>query len=96
MRAKAMHLGKKRHRFVLKNQVSQDSLIDYEKALWTAKANLHGSKRQKQKQSNEKTLTDPGKTFFILFSKRDALLFQSIHQQFEELKNHIEVRCYTG
>ena len=96
MRAKAMRLGKDRHRFVLKNQDFQDSLIDSEKVLWTAKANLHGRKRQKQKKSNENNQTDPGKTFFILFSKPDALLFQSIHQQFEELKDHVEVRCYTG
>jgi hypothetical protein len=96
MRAKAMRLGKERHRFVLKNQDFQDSLIDSEKALWTAKANLHGRKRQQLKKSNENNLTDPGKTFFILFSKPDALLFHSIQQQFEKLKKHVEVICYTG
>jgi hypothetical protein len=96
MRAKAMRLGKGRHRFVLKNQDFQDSLIDSEKVLWTAKANLHGRKRQKQNKSDKNNLIDPGKTFFVLFSKPDALLFQSIHQQFEELKDHVEVVCYTG
>jgi hypothetical protein len=96
MRAKAMRLGKDRHRFKLKNQDFPESLIDSKKASWTAKANLHGSKRQKQKQSNENNLIDPGKTFFVLFSKPDALLFNSIHQEFEELKDHVEVICYTG
>jgi hypothetical protein len=99
MRAKAMRLGKGRHRFVLKNQDFQESLIDSKKALWTAKPYLHGSKKskkQKQKKSNEKNLTDPGKTFFILFSKPEALLFNSIHQEFEKLKDHVEVICCTG
>jgi hypothetical protein len=99
MRAKALRLGKDRHRFVLKNQDFQESLIDSKKALRTVKPNLHGRKRsktQKQKKSNENNLTDPGKTFFILFSKPDALLFHSIQQQFEKLKKHVQVICYTG
>ena len=96
MRAKAMHLGKKRQIFELKNQVSQDSLIDSEKALWTAKPNLHGRKRQQLKKSNGNSLNDPGKTFFILFSKPEALLFNSIHQDFEKLKDHVQVICCTG
>jgi hypothetical protein len=96
MRAKAMRLGKDRHRFVLKNQVSQDSLIDSEKALWTTKPNLHGRKRQQLKKSNGNSLNDPGKTFFILFSKPEALLFNSIHQDFEKLKDHVQVICCTG
>jgi hypothetical protein len=41
-------------------------------------------------------IIDPGKTFIILFSKPDALLFHSIHQEFEELKDHVQVICYTG
>jgi hypothetical protein len=96
MRAKAMRLGKDRHRFVLKNQDFQDSLIDSEKALWTAKPNLHGRKRQQLKKSNGNSLIDPGKTFFILFSKPEALLFNSIHQDFEKLKDHVQVICCTG
>ena len=96
MKAKAMRLGKDRHRFVLKNQDFQDSLIDSEKALWTAKPNLHGRKRQQLKNSNGNSLIDPGKTFFILFSKPEALLFNSIHQDFEKLKDHVQVICCTG
>ena len=96
MRAKAMRLGKDRHRFVLKNQDFQDSLIDSEKALWRAKPNLHGRKRQQLKKSNGNSLIDPGKTFFILFSKPEALLFNSIHQDFEKLKDHVQVICCTG
>jgi hypothetical protein len=96
MRAKAMRLGKDRHRFVLKNQDFQDSLIDSEKALWTAKANQQGRKRQQLKKSNGNSLIDPGKTFFILFSKPEALLFNSIHQDFEKLKDHVQVICCTG
>jgi len=90
MRAKAMHLGKKRHRFELKNQDFQDSLTDPEKT------DQHGSKRLQSKKSNGNSLTNLGKTFFILFSKPDALLFQSIHQQFEKLKDHVQVICHTG
>ena len=96
MRAKAMRLGKDRHRFVLKNQDFQDSLIDSEKALWTAKPNLHGRKRQQLKKSNGNSLIDPGKTLFILFSKPEALLFNSIHQDFEKLKDYVQVICCTG
>ena len=96
MRAKAMRLGKDRHRFVLKNQDFQDSLIDSEKAMWTAKANQQGRKRQQLKKSNGNSLIDPGKTFFILFSKPEALLFNSIHQDFEKLKDHVKVICCTG
>jgi hypothetical protein len=96
MRAKAMRLGKDRHRFVLKNQDFQDSLIVSEKALWTAKPNLHGRKRQQLKKSKGNSLIDPGKTLFILFSKPEALLFNSIHQDFEKLKDHVQVICCTG
>jgi hypothetical protein len=96
MKAKAMHLGKKRQIFELKNQVSQDSLIDSEKTSRKAKANNQGRKGQQLKKSNENNLTDPGKTFFILFTKPDALLFHSIHQEFEELKDHVQVLCFQG
>jgi hypothetical protein len=41
-------------------------------------------------------IIDPGKTFIILFSKPDALLFHSIHQEFEELKDHVQVVCFQG
>jgi hypothetical protein len=63
MRAKAMHLGRRKNRF---HKVSQGSLID------------------------------PGKTFIILFTNPEALLFHSIHQEFEELQDHVEVLHCTG
>ncbi len=91
MRAKAMHLGKKRHRFVLKNQAAQETLTDHENTSQTPKANLHGSKGH-----NRNNPSDPGKIFIILFTKPDALLYHSIHQEFEELKDHVEVCCSTG
>jgi hypothetical protein len=65
-----------------------------------AKAMQIARKRQffesSKKTFDEGNLIDPGKTFIILFSKPDALLFHSIHQEFEELKDHVEVICYTG
>jgi hypothetical protein len=67
MKAKAMHLGKKR-------QIFESS----------------------KKTFDEGNLIDPGKTFIILFTKPDALLFYSIHQEFEGLKDHVQVLCFQG
>jgi hypothetical protein len=96
MRAKAMQLGRKRNLFVLRNQVSQDSMIDAEKNFRTTKAKLFGSKKQQINKINQDIVNDPGKTFIILFTNQDALLFHSIHQEFENLKDHVQVVCFQG
>ncbi len=99
MKAKAMHLGRKRQLFYFsKKQADQEHPIDSRNTF------LEATEMQlKQKELsylknpiNQNSLTDPGKTFFILFSKPDALLFQSLHQEFEKLKDHVEVCCFKG
>jgi hypothetical protein len=96
MRAKAMQLGRKRHLFVLNNQVSQDNMIDPEKNFSRAKAKLFGRKKQQINKINQDIVNDPGKTFIILFTNQDALLFHSIHQEFENLQDHVQVVCFQG
>jgi hypothetical protein len=46
--------------------------------------------------TKHESLTDHGKTFMVLFTKPDALLFHSIHKEFEELKDHVQVVCFQG
>jgi hypothetical protein len=98
MRAKALHLGEKRQFFFVsktkddeKNQLgcSQFFLVE------------NSAMQTKQKESlnlnlKNQAFIDPGKTFIILFTKPDAHLFESIHQEFKELKDHVQVVCCKG
>jgi hypothetical protein len=62
-----------------------------------AKAHELGRKRQIlswKKQIDDRNDIDPGKTFIVIFSKPDALLFHSIRQEFEQLKDHVEVKNF--
>jgi hypothetical protein len=94
MKAKAMQLCKKRQLFFASkkeaDQENQIGLINFFKQM------IPGSKEPSKNQNTIPSLIDPGKTFIILFTKPDALLFHSIHQEFEELKDHVQVICYTG
>jgi hypothetical protein len=99
MKAKAMHLGRKRQLFYFsKKQAEQGNLItSKESYLDATKMQLGGKELKYLKiQTNRENLTDPGKIFIILFTKPDALLFHSIHQEFEELKDHVQVVCIKG
>jgi hypothetical protein len=95
MRAKAMNLAKKRHRFFVSkkkeaDQGNQIGLLNFFKHI------KPGSKEPSKNKTTSPGLIDPGKTFIILFTKPDALLFGSIRQEFEELKDHVQVVCFQG
>jgi SpoVK/Ycf46/Vps4 family AAA+-type ATPase len=99
MRAKATHLGRKRKLFYFaKKQADQGNLIASKESYLDAnKMQLERKELNYLKnQTNRKNLTDPGKTFIVLFTNPEALLFHSIHQEFEELKDHVEVVCCKG
>ena len=99
MKAKALQLGRKRQLFTFqKKQTDQGHLVDSRESFLEAKE----IQLEKKELFNLKNLTDqnnlmdPGKTFFILFTTPDALLFHSIHQEFENLNEHVEVICTTS
>ena len=99
MKAKARELGRKRQLFYFsKKQADQGNLItSKESYLDATKIQLEGKELNYLKnQTNRENLTDTGKTFIILFTKPGALLFHSIHKEFEELKDHVEVVCCKG
>jgi hypothetical protein len=98
MKAKAMHLGKKRQLFFAsKKEVDQKNHVDFSESLLVGKSAMQAKQKETLNLNlKNQAIMDPGKTFIILFSKPDALLFHSIHQEFEELKDHVEVICYTG
>jgi hypothetical protein len=102
MKAKAMQLCKQRQLFFAsKKEADQGNEIDFSESFLLEKSAMQIEKKEPfnlnlKNQTNGSSLIDPGKTFIILFSKPDALLFHSIHQEFEELKDHVQVICYTG
>ena len=98
MRAKAMHLGKKRQIFyVSKTTADQGNEIDFSESFFLEKSAMKTKKKEALNLNlKNQAIIDPGKTFIILFSKPDALLFHSIHQEFEELKDHVQVYCFQG
>jgi hypothetical protein len=99
MKARAMQLARKRQLFYFsKKQTDQGNLINSKKTFLEA---TEMQPRRKELnylkiQTNRENLTDPGKTFIILFTKPDALLFHSIHKEFEEIKDHVQVVCIKG
>ena len=99
MRAKATQLGRKRQLFYFsKKQADQGNQINSRETYLEAAEMQLGSKElfYLKNQTNRANLIDPGKTFVILFTQPEALLFHSIHQEFEELKDHVEVVCLQG
>ena len=99
IRAKAMQLGRKRQLYYFsKKQSDQGNLITSRDAFLEAIEMQLGRKELNylKNQTNQENLTDPGKTFIILFTKPDALLFHSIHKEFEEIKDHVQVVCIKG
>jgi hypothetical protein len=99
MRAKATQLGRKRQLFYFsKKQTEQGNQMNSRETYLEADEIQLGSKElfYLKNQANRENLIDPGKTFVILFTKPEALLFHSIHQEFEELKDHVEVVCLQG
>jgi hypothetical protein len=99
MRAKATQLGRKRQLFYFsKKQTEQGNQINSRETYLEADEIQLGSKElfYLKNQTNRENLIDPGKTFVIFFTKPEALLFHSIHQEFEELKDHVEVVCLQG
>jgi hypothetical protein len=99
IRAKAMQLGRKRQLYYFsKKQSDQGNLITSRDAFLEAIEMQLGRKELNylKNQTNQENLTDPGKTFIVLFTNPDALLFHSIHKEFEELKDHVEVVCCKG
>ncbi len=99
MRAKATQLGRKRQLFFFaKKQAEKGNLFNSREAYLEGAEMKVGRKElfYLKNKTNRSNLVDPGKTFFILFTIPDALLFHSIHQEFEELKDHIEVVCFQG
>jgi hypothetical protein len=96
MKAKAMHLGKKRQIFyVSKTSADPKNQFGFSESFLVEKSAMQ-SKKPEPLNLNNQGIIDPGKTFIILFTKPDALLFHSIHQEFVKLKDHVEVICYTG
>ena len=100
MTAKAMQLGKlRRNMFGLKNQTETENDaqhgISFKKS---SGVNLgkKGSHHNKKNKTNQENQIDPGKTFIFLFTNSDSLLFQKLCQEFEELKDHVEVLCSKG
>jgi SpoVK/Ycf46/Vps4 family AAA+-type ATPase len=99
MRAKAMQLARKRQLFYFsKKQAEQGNLMNSRETYLEATKMQLGNKElfYLKNQTNRANLIDPGKTFIIFFTKPDALLFHSIHQEFEELKDHVEAFCLQG
>jgi hypothetical protein len=98
MRAKALHLGEKRQIFyVSKTTADEKNHLGFSESFFLEKSAMKTKKKETLNLNlKNQAIIDPGKTFIILFSKPDALLFHSIHQEFEELKDHVEVICYTG
>jgi SpoVK/Ycf46/Vps4 family AAA+-type ATPase len=99
MRAKAMQLGRKRQLFDFsKKQADQGYQIGSKETFKQATDMQLGGKELKylKNQINRENLTDPGKTFIVLFTKPDALLSHFIHEEFEKLKDHVEAVCCTG
>ena len=98
MRAKAMHLGKKRQLFyVSKTTADQKNQFNFSESFLVDKSAMQTKKPEPLNLNlNNQGIIDPGKTFIILFIKPDALLFHSIHQEFEELKDHVKVVCLQG
>jgi hypothetical protein len=99
MKAKALQLGRKRQLFTFqKKQTDQGHLVDSREYFLEAKE-IQLEKKELyylKNLTNQNELMNPGKTFFILFTTPDALLFHSIHQEFEKLKEHFEVICTTS
>ncbi len=96
MRAKALHLGKKRQTFyVSKTTADEKNQLGFSESFFLEKSAMQSKKKETLNLKNQ-AIIDPGKTFIILFSKPDALLFHSIHQEFEELKDHVQVYCFQG
>jgi hypothetical protein len=99
MWAKAMQLGRKRQLFYFsKKQAEKGNLINSRETYLEAAEMQLGNQElfYLKNQTNRANLIDPGKTFIILFTKPDALLFHSVHQEFKDLKNHVEVVCLQG
>jgi SpoVK/Ycf46/Vps4 family AAA+-type ATPase len=98
MRAKALHLGEKRQIFyVSKTTADEKNHLGFSESFFLEKSAMKTKKKETLNLNlKNQAIIDPGKTFIILFSKPDALLFHSIHQEFEELKDHVQVICYTG
>ncbi len=99
MRAKATQLGRKRQLFYFSKKLAdQGNQINSRETYLEAAEMQLGSKElfYLKNQTNRENIIDPGKTFVILFTKPEALLFHSIHHEFEELKDHVEVVCLQG
>ena len=99
MRAKATQLGRKRQLFFFaKKQAEKENLFNSRETYLEAAEMKLGRKElfYLKNQTNRANLVDPGKTFIILFTKPDALLFHLIHQEFKELKDHVKVVCLQG
>jgi hypothetical protein len=98
MKAKAMHLGKKRQIFYAsKTKADQQNQLGFSESFLVEKSAMKIKKKEPLNLNlKNQAIIDPGKTFIILFTKPDALLFHSIHQEFVKLKDHVEVICYTG
>jgi hypothetical protein len=80
-----------------KTKADQKNHVDFSESLLVGKSAMQTEKKEPLNLNlKNQGIIDPGKTFIILFIKPDALLFHSIHQEFEELKDHVEVICYTG
>ena len=99
MKAKAMQLGRKRKLFYFsKKQADQRNQINSKVTFQEAtEMKLRGEELNYLKnQSNRENLFDPGKTFIVLCTKPEALLFYSVSQEFKELKDHVDVICLSG
>jgi hypothetical protein len=48
---------------------------------------------QQLKSRSQQMENDPGKSYFVIFARKDSLLVQFIREEFEELKEHVEVVC---
>jgi hypothetical protein len=99
MTAKAMQLGRKRQLFYFsKRQADCGNQINSKETFKEVTA-MHLRRKELyylQNQTNLEKLTKSGKTFIVLFTNPDALLFHLIHKEFEELKDHVEVVCCKG
>jgi hypothetical protein len=99
LKAKALHLGRKRQFFYFsKKQADQRNVIDSRETFLEATQMQLERKEiiNLKNNTNQENLTDPGKTFFILFSQPNALIFHSVQQDFEKLQDHVQILCFKG
>jgi hypothetical protein len=99
MKAKARDLGRKRQLFYFSKKQA-----DYGNQINSKESYLDATKMQLERkelnylknQTNRENLIDPGKTIIVLFTNPEALLFHSIHKEFEDIKDHVQVACFKG